>query len=452
MEGGAASNAAPPPRPPPRRYAEQASRRRSSCALADAVARCALARWEALRGLSAGERAEDVAPRGQTVVAGFVLHADGVLRAVAIGEGTKFLSDAAKRAATAAGEAVRDCHAEVLARRALLRWLRAQLVLVRAGDTACALEQCVSDDGDASPPLYQLRAGAHLHMYISAAPCGNACVRQWAKGAKETFREDLGAFGWPVEAHPKLFLSAAKDGQVAMLAKRDGTAAAALAATTAPNAGAPADGNHEACASAAAVASQQDFGPAVPPGCAPLGVGLGSTLTCSDKLMIWCALGLQGAALSAELEPVRPASVTVGRKFHAAALRRALCCRGKGFARRHRGVGADAVAKFEPPGCPALMCTSVVQDAGDLPDEGACFDSVGALAWAEGDSCAEHIDGRSGLSLSASGKPAAVSRRALYGGGELTRRAAREHPRARTYLAAREALLASPGLRWSPSF
>lgn len=440
-----AAAASMPPRRPPSRYAEQASRRRSTCALADAVATAALQRWQALRPGAAAE-----AQRGPTVVAAFVLmegagndtdnagverarpgSAGASLRAVAVGEGTKFLGAAAR--VQAGPERVRDCHAEVLARRALCRWLRAQLAAARAGcrPPQCALEP--SGDGDGH---FRLAAGLSLHLYVSSAPCGNACVRAWAKGAKECFREELGARCWPTEAHPTLFLSAAKEGQVAMLAKRDGDAPEAAAR------GSGGDGDGDSAHPQAA-----DFGPAVPPGCVPLGLGLGSTLTCSDKLMVWCALGVQGAALSASVAPVRPASITVGRKFHGAALRRAVCCRTKGWLAK-RGRGDAELLLFAPERCPAVMCTAMVQNTGNLPDEGACFDDPTALAWAEGDEAPERIDGRTGLSLSNPAAPPLVSRAALY--GPAGREASAAAPRARAYAAAKRALFDAPGLRWAP--
>lgn len=51
------------------------------------------------------------------------------------------------------------------------------------------------------------------------------------------------------------------------------------------------------------------------------------TMTCSDKIARWNVLGVQGALLSAWLEPLYLSAVVVGRKYSFEHARRALCCR-----------------------------------------------------------------------------------------------------------------------------
>lgn len=54
-------------------------------------------------------------------------------------------------------------------------------------------------------------------------------------------------------------------------------------------------------------------------------------LTCSDKLAIWNALGLQGRRLLDVLPPIYAETCTIGRKFSAPHAARALCCRLQDF-------------------------------------------------------------------------------------------------------------------------
>ena len=86
---------------------------------------------------------------------------------VALGTGTKcingeFMSDS--------GLAVNDCHAEVITRRSLIRFLYAQLNLCTKGQSSASIFQ------QAESGKFCLRPGISFHLYISTAPCGDARV------------------------------------------------------------------------------------------------------------------------------------------------------------------------------------------------------------------------------------------------------------------------------------
>jgi tRNA-specific adenosine deaminase 1 len=49
-----------------------------------------------------------------------------------------------------------------------------------------------------------------------------------------------------------------------------------------------------------------------PPGTAPVDSGLGCCMTCSDKMVKWNVLGLQGSFLSNVYEPIYVKTITVG--------------------------------------------------------------------------------------------------------------------------------------------
>ena len=86
---------------------------------------------------------------------------------VALGTGTKcingeYLSDS--------GLAVNDCHAEVIARRALVRFLLSQLDLVAKGQNEVSIFEQKPNG------KFTLKPGISFHLYISTAPCGDARV------------------------------------------------------------------------------------------------------------------------------------------------------------------------------------------------------------------------------------------------------------------------------------
>ena len=341
------------------RNAEHAARRTSSCAFADNVAAAAMRAYDAVLAHLADRDPSRSTERGQTVLAAVVARdarcVPPRLRVVSLGAGTKFMRAADIDADALSGTKVRDCHAEVLARRGMKRFLYAQIRSARrrsrdaedvrrGGETRkrheppvaveeeewLVLEPVPDDAASDAPVSWRVRPEISFHLYASSAPCGNATVKRWARGAKETFDDTLGPFELPARSgrdpaddeHDKKHNSfgSVAEGQLAFLWKRD------------PSESRPDDNDDDARRRPAPVA-----GPvaAVPPGTSTRG----RVLTCSDKLAVWSCVGVQGALLLARgflAEPVRFASVTVGRKFNRAVGRRALCCRVRGFARRAR--------------------------------------------------------------------------------------------------------------------
>jgi tRNA-specific adenosine deaminase 1 len=114
---------------------------------------------------------------------------------VALGVGTKYLTslyctDDGRVDEAAYWGSVRDSHAEVLARRAFLRFLYLSMEALLL-DPASSHEiflplPTAEDDKTAQEPfhLFQLRPEVHFHLYTSSQPCGNACVKKFAKGTK----------------------------------------------------------------------------------------------------------------------------------------------------------------------------------------------------------------------------------------------------------------------------
>ena len=449
----------------PRRPAE--APREASCAFADEVARACLA------ALGAEALAEVAGPGRQGVVAGFVLTRGGGAGggsprkrpreevassrgpppfAVAVGTGTKFLPNALLSGPGArTGRLVRDCHAEVVARRALKRFLLREVRRAAPGGGGSeVLEESPQAEG-----RFRLRPGLSLHFYSSSQPCGNACLKRWAKGGRGGARTDLPPGEWPRGAHDRLHVTARDEGQVALLVKRDGSAGGARAAPATADRDCDRDGSAQVSCG---------HGGVVPPGAVALTEApeCGQTMTCSDKIARWNALGVQGALLAQLLEaPLQLSTITVGRKFSQRHCMRALCCRLQDFRPENPRLRGSL-----PPGygiChPSMLCAATRLDEGSMeaPAEGgggawAAFGDGPSLVWARGDCRPDRVDGLTGVSEAQADGVSTVAKVTLFAlfrdAAEaasrgrwslpvgLTYRAAKD--RARAYAAAREALL-----------
>ncbi|KAG8468709.1 hypothetical protein KFE25_013792 [Diacronema lutheri] len=227
----------------------------STCAFADRVAACVLAAYR-LHG--AAYDAERRSAGRQTVVAGICALDSSVvppaLACVSWGCGTKFMRRELVDA-DEPGTRVRDSHAEVLARRALLHALYAELDEATgtpappADDQAQHARTAPVDTGaeegappaealasqrvhlleriepapDGNAPTWRLRAGVTLHFYSSSQPCGNASIKRWAKGRAEVRHAQLSELEWPAElaSHARQHWAQQREGQVARLVKKE---------------------------------------------------------------------------------------------------------------------------------------------------------------------------------------------------------------------------------------
>lgn len=430
--------------------------RRATCVFADVVAGESLAAFEQRCPAELREQFSEQ----QTVVAALVAQWGERLEVVSVAAGTKVLPVDALREHRRQSDAersgdgvVRDMHAEVLARRGFVRHLLEQVAAAQplldaaaatgrkrprgdegldegGGDLdavahdALARLRCFfdvvavdADDGAAAGALHSprrrwaLRWRAEevaLHLYTSSAPCGNACFKQFARKPRRPPAASAATDGaverpqWQPQRAPGAGQQAPPGdgdwqqhdavqfthvalGQVALQAKANGARIDADGADGADGAAAVAGG-----------------GPL-----APVTERRGSSLSCSDKLLQWNVLGLQGALLGSLLAPATPAarlllrSVVVGRKFSEHHATRALCCRAARFRSR---CGATVSH-------PALLCTALKQSAGGVAvARGAVFGEARVfVAWGA-DAC-DVLDSRSGLV--AGGGESRVSSRAL---------------------------------------
>ena len=300
------------------RSAEKA--RNSSCPAADNIAHAVMAKY---KSFNLGD--ENTA---QLVLAGIVAILDEKIHVISLGVGNKFQPTGTKNP-----DLVRDCHAEVLARRAFKRWLLQEYQLCTQGKTSSFFSL---DSSGKIVPIKSLQ----FVLYVSSAPCGNACIRRWGDSPKETFNETLGvAELLNDQPHPPFHPHSQKEGQTAVNRKGEST-----------------------------------------------------ILSCSDKILRWNVVGLQGVGLSGIVpSKIFLHGIVIGRKFVRKHSERAFCCRLS--SKRIPEEIKNSVNH------PRLMCTAVKLDEGAMDVEvGATFTEQ-SFWWHEGMPSPERLDGNAGISL-----------------------------------------------------
>ncbi|KAL1522002.1 hypothetical protein AB1Y20_021647 [Prymnesium parvum] len=361
--------------------------RRPTCAFADRVARCAVSEFERLRHSAALEYR-------QTVLAAIVVQwrtAGGARLCVAsIGCGTKFLRRA-QIEADVAGACVRDCHAEVLARRAFRRYVAAEVRRWLAGGGEEKTPPPLFDAELSAEGRLQLAEGVTLHLYSSSQPCGNASIKRWAKPTAGPCDAQCDECEWPHPPHPPLHVPkhARLQGMVAASVKRECARDTEALEPAVDQGGAQAE-------------PPTDSGVVIPEfasGTAAVGSGQGVVLSCSDKILRWNCLGLQGGLFAHLVQPLYLSTVVVGRRFSKPHCERALCCRAQAL--MPRAMERETVPSSYGIRHPAMLCTSVKLDTSVIDTSGeagrhADFSDQRCLAWTLGDSDPELIDGSIG--------------------------------------------------------
>jgi len=163
----------------------------STCPLADDIARLAIHMYRAMAPETSA----------QTVLAAFLLETKEFgMEVLCLASGTKYWNNTESHRGPPPMSVIRDCHAEVLARRALRVWLSREV----ENPTRCLREESTG----------LLRLDGRLHFYTSTQPCGNACVKRWG-----TCTKDAGDGREIMQPHPYMKWHMAREGQIALSLK-----------------------------------------------------------------------------------------------------------------------------------------------------------------------------------------------------------------------------------------
>ncbi|XP_021051513.1 double-stranded RNA-specific adenosine deaminase isoform X1 [Mus pahari] len=189
------------------------------------------------------------------------------------------------------GETVNDCHAEIISRRGFIRFLYGELMKYNQHTAKHSIFE-LARGGE----KLQIKKTVSFHLYISTAPCGDGAL--FDKSCSDRAVESTESRHYPVFENPKQGKLRTK------VENGEGTIPV----------------------------ESSDIVPTWD------GIRLGErlrTMSCSDKILRWNVLGLQGALLTHFLQPVYLKSVTLGYLFSQGHLTRAICCRvtrdGKAF-------------------------------------------------------------------------------------------------------------------------
>ncbi|KAI8825052.1 adenosine deaminase/editase [Fimicolochytrium jonesii] len=274
---------------------------------ASAIAAAVLDRYDKLPkkgkpALRGGKRPE------WTVLAGIVKNvAQGdteELECIALSTGLKCLS---KSQLPSDGGALHDSHAEVLCRRAFIKYLYSELELARAGKSKVLEPR--KETG-----RFKCRESVTFHLYISQSACGDASMGALERSQPEDARAEN-------ESKKRKW----EESNMVDVDRADGTISTGQDAR--PNV---------------------VLGDLIQPGLrrgrndyAALGVlrtkparadaEMTLSMSCSDKIAKWNVLGLCGALLSHFIEPLYLKGITVGDLYDHVALQRALCDRIEGL-------------------------------------------------------------------------------------------------------------------------
>ena len=309
--------------------------------VADTVGRMVLAKYDELMK-------DNPQFRKRKVIAGMVVSKDEKMEemeVVSVATGTKCVSG---EYMSVTGTALNDCHAEIVSRRCLIDFFYTQLELLVNGSKSTVLEEAPKGG-------YRLRSEVRLHLYINTAPCGDARIfspheaEPGDEGDRHANRRSRGQLRTKIESG---------EGTIPVKADQD----------------------------------VQTWD----------GVLQGArllTMSCSDKLARWNLLGVQGALLSAFLEPIYLHSIVLGSLFHPTHMYRAMT-----------GRLENAIAASLPPHFALhtprlnLLTSQEVRQPGKAPNH--------SVNWTQGCASVEVVDAMKGKQEG--GKPSRICKLELF--------------------------------------
>lgn len=303
---------------------------------------------------------------GYKVIAAFIMQdgEDDPGRVVSLGTGNKCISGENLRLD---GSTVNDSHAEVIARRSLVRFFHYHLAILVSGKTDV---KSIFVQKERQGKI-QLRDGVKFHLYISTAPCGDAAIFVHETA---TSIEDA--------SQSKAVFGSRQQGLLrTKVEKGEGTIPLDL---------------QDGILTIDGIRSGQRL----------------RTASCSDKIAKWNVLGVQGALLSILIEPVYISSIILGKLFHPGHLSRAVSMRVE--------LDNDNSFSNQLPSSyhvnhPKLEPGHLVQKESPREVETKCKTKTLSLNWAAcQDTSVEVYDGCLGMSANKMAKPSRLSRQSLY--------------------------------------
>lgn len=300
----------------------------------------------------------DLPQPGRKVIATFVMEdtSSGDMKVVSVGSGTRCITGDHM---SLEGLVVNDSHAEVIARRSLMRFFYKELFVYYQRSSRDSKNTIFDEGVDSNAGLLQIKENLKFHLYISTAPCGDGA--QFSRGENQN-RDP------PVEGTHVPTIQGKLQGLLrTKMEGGEGT-----------------------------IPIGQDAVPLTWDGI--LQGGRLRTMSCSDKVGRWNVLGLQGALLSLFISPVYMTSLTLGSLHHHGHLSRAVCCR---FA----GVGEALPIGF------AVNHPSLGRvQGGDEMRRHTEKTSNFSVNWAFGDERGELLDGGNGYQVPPPGLPKAQTK------------------------------------------
>jgi tRNA-specific adenosine deaminase 1 len=209
-----------------------------------------------------------------TIYSAIVMERDSKLEVVSAGSGTKCIG---ALMLSESGDILNDSHAEVVCRRAFIRFLMSE---VRA--TKAAAAQSIFRY-DATAKMFKLKDDVRFHLFTTSTPCGDASIYSTNDGQDEPEAKRVKVSELPdgFTGAKLLFFEDVED----VMAQTEGKIRIK-----------PGKGDRT------------------------------MSLSCSDKIARWNLLGVQGCMMSSIVEPVYLATVVLanGTPFNQTAMERAL--------------------------------------------------------------------------------------------------------------------------------